>query len=471
MKDAHEQPTKAFTAWDIAAIVMGMVIGVGIFQLPASVFRFAGGPWEALGLWVAGGAISFCGALCFAELAASYPRSGGAYEYLRQAYGEPFGFLFGWCQFTVVLSGAIGQMAYILGVYAAALTGWPRGMATWFALAAIWLVAGLNLVGVSAGRTAQFVVTGAKLLGLLALIGIGLSAGSGKLPELAWGAPGWSGVGLGLVFVLYTFGGWNDAAAIVGEVENPRRSFPLGMLLAIVAITGIYLLVNLAILAALGFDAARDSGAPAADALEAILGPSGGMLASVLVILATLGAINAISLTGPRVYAELGKDHVLFAWLGKTGAGQTPIVALLGQAMIASGLILLLGTSGGQAAISAALGTVGASVDWAMKDDVFENLLAGAAPVFWAFFLLTGLALPVLRWRHPGRERSFVVPLYPLPVFVFCGAAAFMLYSSATYAQWLSLVGVIPLVIGMGVYLAMRQIQSRSQSPDGNPSQ
>jgi amino acid transporter len=270
---------------------------------------------------------------------------------------------------------------------------------------------------------------------------------------------------LALVFVLYAYGGWNDAAFVAAEVRNPKRNLPRALFTGIAGITAIYVIINLSILWSLGFDAARQSHAPAADVLERAVGPSGGRLVSVLVAISALGAINGMILTGSRVYATLGADYRVFAWLGRwNDRVRAPVNAVASQAIIALLFILTVGTTSGRNAIDAALTFVRLEpIPWETYFGGFETLLASTAPVFWSFFLLTGVSLVVLRYREPDRARPFRVPFYPLPVIVFCLTCAFMLYSSTAYAKWLTLIGVIPLAIGVPLYAVTRSLRTNEQ--------
>ena len=234
-----------------------------------------------------------------------------------------------------------------------------------------------------------------------------------------------------------------------------KRNLPLALLMGVGLITVIYLLVIYAYISVLGFEGARQTFTPANAVMEKAVGPWGGKAISVLVMLSALGAINGLILTGSRVYASLGADHRVFAWLGhwdqRRGA---PVVSLVTQCAIAILLVLAVGTVVGRDAIDDTLTLIGASaLPWNEYFGGFETLVAGTAPVFWGFFLLTGIAFFVLREHDGDRPRPFRTPFFPLTPIIFCGTCSYMLYSSLAYAKGLSIIGLLPLAIGVPLYL------------------
>jgi amino acid transporter len=440
--------------WDAVSIIVGIVVGTAIFKSPTLVFQNVSGPWPALGVWLLGGGLSLIGALCYAELATTYPRSGGDYEYLNRAYGRPMGFLFGWAQLVAILTGSIGAMGYAFADYGVELFGLGATWTVWLAAGSIIAITLANLLGVVAGKVVQNILSVTKVIGMAVIIVAGLLWG--RVGEMAVGSGRVEGPGLGLalVFVLYAFGGWNDAAFVAAEVRDRRRNMPLALFLGIGGITCIYLLVNAGFLLVLGFEGARQTYTPASDVLGRVGGDWGAKGISLLVMISALGAINGMVLTGSRIYASLGSDHRLFSWLGhwnrRLGA---PVGALLAQGVFALLLIGAVGTAQGRRAIDQLLDLVGfQGLPWDKYFGGFETLVAGTAPVFWVFFLLTGISLIVLRIRDPDRERPFSAPLYPLTPLAFCAVCAYMLYSSLDYARALALIGVVPLVLGLPLY-------------------
>jgi amino acid transporter len=450
-------PVATLSLWDAVSLIVGVVIGAGIYETAPIVLSNVAGPGSALLVWLLGGVLSLIGACCYAELATAYPRSGGDYVYLRRAFGSCAAFLFGWAQLAVILTGSIGMMAYVFADYAARF-GFDGARSAMAALAVCTLTA-LNLLSVWAGKNTQNVLTAVKIAGLAAitLLGFGWYLTHGSSTPLRATAAHDTSLGLALIIVLYTYGGWNDAAFVAAEVRD-RRNIARALLLGTALITLVYLLVNGAFLAVLGFEGARASQAIAADLLRRPLGDSGAAAISVLVMISALGAVNALVLTGARVHARLGRDFSLLSALGRWHPRRrSPSAALLAQAAITLAWIALVGTSGGRAAVDTALGALGlGAASWSGHGG-FDTLLRCTAPVFWLFFLLTGLSLFVLRYREPERPRPFRVPLYPLTPLVFCATCVYMLVSAIDYAGPLTLVGVFLVLLGLPLYFASKQ--------------
>jgi amino acid transporter len=456
--EQHEPGMGHLGLWDAVSIIVGIVVGTAIFKTPQLVFGNVRGPWEGLGCWALGGAVALLGSLVYAELATTYPRMGGDYVYLTRAFGRCVGFLFGWAQLAVILTGSIGAMAYAFGDYAVALWALPPDATVWFAVGSVVALTALNLLGVVCGRTVQNLLSGVKVLGLAVIVAAGLAWG-GRESLTATQPMSGPGFGLAMVFVLYAYGGWNDAAFIAFEVRNRGRNMPLALLLGTGGITLIYLLVNGAYLWGLGFEELRASSAPAADVLRLALGDWGGKGISLLVMLSALGAINGLIFTGSRVYVSLGKDHRVFAWLGRWNIPHgSPVRSLVAQAAMTLLLIVVVGTVAGQKAVDQGLTAIGlAPLPWDKYYGGFNTLVAGSAAVFWGFFLLTGISLFILRVKDRGIQRPFPAPLFPLEPIVFCGMCGYMLYSAVDYARGLSLLGIVPLIIGLPLYLVSQR--------------
>jgi amino acid transporter len=489
-KDVSPAPAGALGLWDAVSIIVGIVVGAGIYQTAPFILKNVSSPTTAMVTWAVAGVLSLVGALCYAELATTYPRDGGDIVYLSRAYGDWAGFLFGWVQLTVILTGSIGMMAFVFANYAARLwTGSATEdlgpLATFgFAGGAVLVLTVTNILGVVFGKTVQNVLTLAKVVGLGAIVVAGFYAPKAG----AWAEASLSpdelkaltfpfftpSLGVALVLILYTYGGWNDAAFVAAEVRDGKKNITRALLIGILIITVLYLLVNAAYITSLGYQGAQRSQQVAADVLNNGFGKNGEALMCVLVMVSALGAINGLVFTGARVYSTIGKDYPVLSWMGgwdrKHGA---PVPALITQGVITLGLIFLVGTGAGRNAINAAIKFFGEGlgfsafgfpeVQWGEKPyDAFEVLLSCTAPIFWLFFLLTGLSLFILRERDRHIDRPFKVPLYPeLPV-IFCLTCAYMLYSSFDYALgrgWkggVFLLGILPLVIGFPLYRLSR---------------
>src|SRR4051812_9826092 len=314
---------------DAVSLVVGIIVGSGLFMTPPGVFANVPSPLAGLCVWLAGGAVAAVGALVYAELATAYPSPAGEYVYLRRAYGPAVGFAFAWAQLAVIRTGAsLAPIAYVFATHADRL--YPLGPHSRLAYAAA-AVGGLSVVnafGIHPGRRTQNALTLAKVVGLGGLVVAGFwLAGSSPPPPAteSRAAVSWP---LALVLVLWTYSGWHEAAYVVADLRDRSRTFVRAILLGVAAVTAIYLLVNAALVAGLGFAGVRSSTVLASDLLDRALGPGGGQAMAWLVIVSTLGAINGLVLTGGRFFAGFGALHPGFAWLGggRTARG-APLVA------------------------------------------------------------------------------------------------------------------------------------------------
>ncbi len=442
--------------WDAVSIIVGIVIGTSIYQTAPTIFQNVESPWMGLGVWALGGFLSLIGALCYAELATAYPRSGGDYVYLTRAFGSITGFLFGWAQIVVILTGSIGMMGFVFGDYAVQLWELPKERAVQLAFAAVLGLALLNVLGVVLGKWVQNLLSLAKVLGLGGIVISGLLWGKVSGTTMP-SEPSDPSFGLALILVLYAYGGWNDAAFVAADLRD-RRQIPRALLLGTGLVTVVYLLVNFAYLQGLGFQGARKADAIAAKVLELPLDRVGFKAMCILVMISALGAINGLIFTGSRVCSALGAEHSVFAALGrwhpKLGS---PLWSLLTLAVASLVMIVGVGTEAGQHAIDSALTAVGIpAIPWGQYFGGFNTLFAGTAPVFWTFFLLTGLSIFVLRAKDAQVERPFRIPLFPIVPLIFCGMCGYGIYASMVYAKWVSLLGWIPLAVGLPLFLISR---------------
>jgi basic amino acid/polyamine antiporter, APA family len=463
---AHGQ----LSLWDTVSIIVGIVIGSSIFTTPPTIFEGVAGPWEGLGVWLFCGVLSFVGAMCYAELATTYPRYGGDYVYLTRAFDRPMGFLFGWAQLAVILSSSTGAMAFIFGEYCAGLFGVEGDQKALFAVqagvGAVVVLTLMNFFGVVLGKWVQNGLVVVKLVGLALIILAAFIAPAADPFHVTEPVRKGGGFPVAMILVLYAFGGWNDAAFVAADMRD-RRNIPKALLLGTLGITAIYLAVNFAYLLGLGFDEARKFRPTiAADILKNAFGPAGGKLISAIVMASALGAMNGLIYTGSRVYLSLGKEHRVFSFLGYWNPTlKSPLFALIAQAIVTIVMIFSVGTQAGRDTIDAGLTAVGISrtgpdgavipaIPWGQYFGGFNTLFAGGAPVFWIFFLLTGFSMFALRARDPHVVRPFMLKglLYPTLPLIFCGMCLFGFWSAMSYAGWISLLGFIPLFLGLPLY-------------------
>jgi amino acid transporter len=403
-------PKPLLSVGDGIILICGMVIGAGIFKAPSIVAGNTSSGAEFLGAWVLGGLISLCGALVYAELATRHPDTGGEYAFLSRGMGRGVAFVFAWSRMTVIQTGAIAAVAFVFGDYASEILRLgDRSSAIYAAIGVVALTA-LNVAGTLQSKGLQKIMQFLLFAGLAFLVIAGFAAGAPAKPAAA--ASGGS-FGLAMIFVLLTFGGWNEAAYLSGEVRDPRRNMIRILLFGIVTVTVIYLLVNLAYFTALGLGGMKESKAVAADLTRLVLGDKGAVLIALIVCLAALTTMNAAIFTGARTTYALGRD---FAFFGKLGAwreaGSTPANALLVQGAIT--LVLIVAS--------------------AVTPDGFSAMVAYTSPVFWTFFLLTAITLFV--FRRGSAAAPFRVPLYPVVPIAFCIACVYMLYSSINYVRF-----------------------------------
>jgi len=406
----------------------------------------AGDAGWVLALWVAGGVVSLIGALCYAELASTYPHAGGDYHFVTRAYGRDVSFLYAWARAAVINTGSIALLAFVFGDYFSRLA--PLGThssALWAAVIVITLTL-VNLTSLRASTRTQNLLTIAEVLGLAAIVLAGLIVTPAVAAAPAFAAtPPLGMLGLAMVFVLLTYGGWNEAAYISAELRGGHRAIVGTLVVSILIVTTLYVAVNAALLHGLDIAGLAQSKAAPADLLARAFGPWAAQALSIVVAVAALTSINATMLVGARTNFALGSDWPALRFLGGWNAERgVPAAAFLVQGAIA---LALIGFG-------------------AMQKDGFETMVEFTAPVFWGFLCLVGIALFVLRHRDPTAPRPFRVPFYPLTPAVFVAVCAYLLYSSISYATSRSAIHVSLLVMaaGVAVWLATRA-SSRRRDP------
>lgn len=444
-KDATSSPKPTLRGRDAVAITVGIVLGAGIFRTPSLVAQGASDGFMLMLVWAAGALVAFVGALCYAELAASHPDAGGDYYFLQRAFGERLAFLYAWARLAVIQTGSVAVLAFVFGDYLSELLPLGPASPALYAALAVVAITAINWIGVRQGARAQNWLTLIEASGLLLVIAAGLIFA----PEATSAATPASGertsLGLVMVFVLLTYGGWNEAAYLSAELEGGGRRIGRILFISLTVLAGLYLLANLAYLRALGLAGVAGSQAVAADVMGAAFGPGGAALIALAVAVAALTSANATVITGARSAYALGRDVPALSALGRWhGPSGSPRNALLAQGAVA-------------------LALVGAG---AFARDGFQLAVEYTAPVFWFFFLLVGVALFVLRRREPGVARPFRVPLYPLTPLIFCAVNAYLLWSSLAYTGWGALLGVGVVAIGGALLLYLR---TRSFKPEVRP--
>ncbi len=441
-------PVASLRVREGVALMVGMIVGIGVFRAPSLVALKLSDPAVIIGLWVAGAVIALIGALCYAELGSTHPDAGGEYHFLQKAFGPGTSFLFGWARLLVVQTGAIAAVGFVLGDYAQRLFNLgPYGVSIYAAAAVIALTA-LNIRGTWLSARVQDVlavilvicVIGAAIIGFA----IGQPAPAAAPAAASTGAADLvGGIGFAMIFIMLTYGGWNEAAYISGELKDVARSMVRVAIISIAVVGVLYVALNAAYLHVLGAQAMSKSDTVGADYMQVLLGRPGAVVLSLIVLVAAITTLNATIFTGARSGYALGRDTGLLGVLGRWDAGaRGPVNALLIQAAIALALI--------------GLGTA--------TRKGFATMVDFTAPVFWFFLLLTGLALFVLRFKGGGRTDGFKVPLYPLTPLLFCATAGYMLYSAVAYTGRGALVGVALVALGLPVWWFIR-LRARAAQP------
>ncbi len=433
---------------DLVLIVVGTVIGSGIFIVPSTVLVQTDGRLGlALFVWFAAGVLSLLGALTYGELGASDPEAGGLYVYVRDAFGPLPAFLYGWTLFFVISSGSVATLAVAFTSYLQALVPLGAVGVKVVPLLMIATVAVVNVLGTRRGAALQNWTTllkvGAILLMSVLLIALGGSgAGDASAAAVASGAAGGEGasglgslqvlssVGVAMIGVLWAYEGWQYVTFSAGETVDAQRNFPRGIALGTLALIAIYLLANVGYVSALDMETAMGSGAIASDAVTALMGPTAGVLITLAILLSMFSAANGLTLTAPRVYWAMSRDGVFFRSLAEVhrefGTPAFAIVASSAWAMV----LALSGT--------------------------FEQLLTYVVFVGWIFYALGAASIFVYRRRQPDRPRPFRVPGYPVTPALFVVAAAAIVLNTLFVQPGRAFLGLAVVLLGTPAYYLWR---------------
>ena len=389
---------KDLRLYGLIMVAIGSCIGSGIFLTPSQIAGHLPSPLLILLVWGLGGLITLTGALTFAELGALFPQAGGVYVYLKEAYGDLFGFLYGWVYLVVITSGANAALSIACAYYLAFLFPLSETGIKIVAVFALVVVTFVNILRVRAAEVFTNVFTGFKLAGIAAVIGIGLIFGKVRFnlfeptsrPEAGSLT---AAFGLALIGVLWSYGGWQHASFVAGEARNARRNIPRAMILGSIVVAVVYLLTNLAYLLLLPVNKIASSQSIAADAISTIL-PFGGALIAVLIAISTFGTLGIYTLSAPRIYYAMAKDELFFkklAWVHPKF--HTPVYAIIVQSAWAVVLLLFWGT--------------------------FEDLITYVVFTDWVFFGLTAVGVIVLRYKRRDLPRPYKTIGYPVVPFIF----------------------------------------------------
>lgn len=431
---------------DVIGIVVGSVIGSGIFIVPATIAGEVSSPLLMLGVWLLGGVLSFFGGLCFAELGGMFPQAGGMYAYLREGYGALPSFLFGWTLFLVIDTGAVATLASAFATkylpYFVALS--PVGQKL-VAVAFIAFLVSVNVLGVRHGANLQNALTLIKLVAIVAVSVLVFSFGKGTpdnlttpaAPPMSLGLLGHFGVAL--IACLWAYKGWESATFSTGEIRNPQRTLYRGLVISNLMVLVLYIVTNVAYLWVIPANEMAGSDRIAADALARSIGPIGTSLISFLILFSILGAANANVLTSPRVYYAMASDGLFFRAVQNVHPRfRTPHVAVI--AMGIWSVVLALSGS-------------------------FEQLLGYVIFGQWLFFGLTAGAVLILRRRRPDLARPTPVWGYPVTPLLFIVAAVFIAVTSLATQPRNALAGLAIIALGVPVFAFWHRQRRRVTAP------
>ncbi len=426
---------RELSAVDAAAIMVGTMVGSGIFIVPGEVAKLVPSAPLILAVWVFAGVLILFGAITFAELAAAIPESGGAYAYIREAFGQPWAFLNGWSIFAANKTASIAVLAFFFATYLDALFATAFG--TWgvklVALGLILVLTIINVVGVGFSGKVQTVSTVLKLA-ILVLMGVaGLLLAPGAAADPAATAPALpdgfglvGALGLALIPTLFAFDGWANATQVGDEVREPQRNLPLALISGVAIVTLVYVLMNATYVRVLGVENFAGSLFPAADVANALMGPMGETFVIVAILVALFGTTNGVFISGPRVYFAMARDDVFPQAVDRVHPSfDTPYVSIILQAAWAAGL-LLLGT--------------------------FEQLLNYIIIVSWIFYGLAGASVFVLRWKRPDMDRPYKAWGYPIVPALFVLVSAAFVLNSFIERPVDSLMGLLLVALGLPLY-------------------
>ncbi len=427
-------------------VVMGGIVGSGIFINPSVVARHVHSGPLILAAWLVGGAVALVGAFIYAELAERMPRVGGQYAYLREAFHPAVGFLYGWALLVVINAGGTAAVAVTFGRYAVELTGVALDE-TLVAVLTLVLLAAVNCLGVKSGSVVQGVLMLLKIGVLLTIVVLGLALGHAapRSARIEHG-DGLLAFGATMVPVLFAYGGWQAANFIAAEVHEPRRNLPRALVAGVIGVVVLYLGANWVYLRGLGPEGLAATGTPASTLMRALLGERGATFVALGIAVSTLGFLSHSMLTMPRVYFAMAADGVFFPSVARVSERtRAPVVAIVLQAALGVGVAL---------------------------SGRYEQILGYVVSADWVFFGLSAASLFVLRRRAPpGQEIRFQVPGHPFTTAAFVTVAALVVLSTAWAYPLNTLVGLGLVTAGLPVYAFWTRQRARAMtSPGGAPN-
>jgi APA family basic amino acid/polyamine antiporter len=427
---------RELTLYGLTMVAIGSCIGSGIFVTPAQIAGLVPSAWYIIGVWAVGGLITLTGALTFGELGGLFPRAGGIYVFLKEAYGGWIGFLYGWAYLLIITSGSIAVLSLAFTYYLSFFIPMDNTMKIITSIIVIIAVTTLNVLRAKFGEMFSNLFTGLKIAGICIIIFFGLYYGKGSLSfghaaAASAGNVTLTNFGVALVGVLFSYGGWQHASFLAGEVKNPERTVPFAMTIGAIVVIVVYLLVNVSYMFLLPVSKIAVSQKVAAEA-TAVVFPSGGMLVAAIIAICTLGTIGIYTLSSPRIYYAMANDGLFFSELAKVHPKfRTPVFAIITQSVWSILLLVFWGT--------------------------FEDLITYTVSVEWIFFAFAAFGIFIFRRRMKNSNRPFKTPGYPVTPIIFIGIVLWFVINIWTNKPLHAEVGAGFLILGLPFYFYFRK--------------
>lgn len=431
---------KVLGRWDSVAIITSIVIGIGIFRAPAEVAGYLKHPWLILSAWFLGGVICLLGVFCYAELASTFPKTGGNYIYLRESYGRGAGFLFAWTELLVIRTGSIAAVSFIGSEYLQSLSAIDKSFIKLMAVSIVLILSLLNIFGLSYGKKVHNFFTAINITALVSIVFFGLLSRKGDMAHFFSGTVSLDNallraLGAALIPILWTYGGWHENTFVAEETKDASRVIPQALIIGISIVTALYLAVNFFYIYLIPVKDLAGSALVGSNVFNALYGAPGRKIFELLVVVASLGSINAMIITGARITYAMAKDNAIFAYIGKVNARYgTPQRAIAINALWCS-ILILLGT--------------------------FNKLLFFTGILVWLFFASAAGGIFILRKKFLGLERPYKVWGYPATPIIFILICITLFINTLIFNPVPSLFGLGLLASGVPVYVVSRLREAR----------
>ena len=442
--DHSEGLRRDLTLFDAINLVIGTIIGSGIFLVPSEIARAVHTPGWMLGVWVIGGVLTMLGALSLAELGAAMPEAGGIYSFITRGFGRLPGFLCGWMLFTVATSGSIATLGAAFPIYLGAFLPLTPTTSKVAGVLVIALLTWINVIGVKNGARVGNVLTACKVGGLIVMVlaiflmpAPVVSPAAAPPPPLPSGPVPLAAVGVALVAVLWAYEGWHDVTFAAGELHDPQRNFPRAIIGGVALVIAVYLTANFAYLKVLSPAEIAATDRVALTAMTRVTGVWGGKLLTAAILCSILGAMNALVLAGPRAYYQMAKDGLFIDRVSRVHPKwRTPVEALLFQGIWSAFLVLFIGGF----------------------SQLFTYVIFGG----WIFYALAVLSVIALRRKEPGLHRPYRVPGYPIVPLLFVATALTIVVNTLVATPRESTIGLAFIALGIPVYWLQRRWKRRT---------